>query len=400
MIGLACKLKFHLRALRATTIGRRHLNDLIVKLILLLSCLGVQIFLLSSVRWIDEPYILRQQLFGRSFSASPIPVYLGTLGLENTGNRCFANSTIQALYNCVDFRREIMSDCHSDSDDPIYSLFRQIFSSLSNADSCFSVCSAEPLYLKLRKVATFTNLFFANLPEDAAEFRTNFLNYLDQVIYNPQPSKPQPQQSRQPCPFDLFVFYTETRLTCDTEGCGANSESKVSGVSIQLTISEDKQNSDLILADLLADYFASEKVEAHCTCGNNNVQKTKRTSICLFPKYLFLDIVRFRVEEAGDGQDLASFKICQNLKADAVIDMGVYFDGSTKVSRLYELAAVVDHHGPSKNNGHYVCKVCADKERYLMCNDAYISEITKEQFEDTDNAYLLIYKKKDPPQKC
>lgn len=145
--------------------------------VLLLCSLLAEGYLLWRAHWTTPKHILLDK-FKKTCQGS-FASDLGTVGLENHGNRCFANSTIQALFNCTQFREMILDDSDPNSlRHSSYKNLKSLFEKMSSPFLDCNACSPELLYKSFPRDSGLHQLFRGYRQQDSAEFFASLCDHL------------------------------------------------------------------------------------------------------------------------------------------------------------------------------------------------------------------------------
>ena len=63
-------------------------------------------------------------------------------------------------------------------------------------------------------------------------------------------------------------------------------------------------------------------------------------------------------------------------------------------SVCYEIVATLNHHGRTRNSGHYVTHLKLDSDHWMKFDDAHIQKSSLKQANNTEN-YILLFKRKE-----
>ena len=124
-----------------------------------------------------------------------------------------------------------------------------------------------------------------------------------------------------------------------------------------------------------------------CPKNNKLVRATKRISIDDAPNVLTIHLKRF--DFFGRGH-----KLSKKVEFGMDLDLGPYMTNSKAGGHVYDLYAVLVHHGHSLHSGHYVCYVKAANGMWHLCDDHRVSPSSQRVVEG-QQAYILFYLRRD-----
>lgn len=312
---------------------------------------------------------------------------LGTVGIANLGNKCYANSAIQILRHSEDLGRliqfDVLQNCQSqstniatlthnsviDSSAKVLVAFKDTFNMLWK-HSAPAVLQPHGFWHTLRDIlpGTIYEQFLENEPHDGSEF---FLWLLDQLFMASQMERNDykvitPAQTAEfawadtfknawsPLA-DLLFGMTESITTCPT----CNKSDHKYQTWNHLIIKPGTHSDENSLHDMLNRQMEDETLEGykcdHCTkdlakeekdnwCkGHPCVKRSHR--VWRLPQLLFVVIQRF---------DAMRQKNRSALKYDGS-DISFDYMGGGGGAKEYKLFAVMDHHG-NHLGGHYTAQ--------------------------------------------
>lgn len=332
--------------------------------------------------------------------------------MENLGNTCYMNSSLQCLYQVEDLTNFVLSKDvfgYYDQGTPSYEYVRLVNEVTHKSKSEFIKASEFCIPI-------FQNFFYGEKyrQEDAAEFIQKLIDHLSDLDIQDQIKNKLKQERK---------FFTGTRIlqtkVNEIFGVIINEELEYLSESLKSTkliyfnnlslpINKILDNKLINLDNLkscLNEFFAPEVMT-----GENQVEfngkKTdaKRTykSFVSTPSYLILSLKRFSYNKNTKTFD----KLSQAIKFDLNLDLASYFEKKldNSLDMEYELFGFVQHSG-SFGGGHYTAYV-KNKGQWWYCNDSSISiknikeleKIVASGLDGSFTPYILFYKKKSHAQ--
>lgn len=167
----------------------------------------------------------------------------------------------------------------------------------------------------------------------------------------------------------LFNGFTSSRLAC--KKCSQVSEKYEPFIDLQLALASS-------LRQCILDYAEEEAITYKCQACNKNSVSCRRFILSTPPRYLLIQIKRFKSEPSPIKLDT----VCRFHK---ILDLSVFSEQRTK----YKLIGIAVHIG-SMTSGHYKSYCKRDKDWYCFddsrCSKSNLKEVLSQQ------AYVLLYK--------
>lgn len=316
-------------------------------------------------------------------------------GLQNLGNSCFMNATLQCLAYTPALAQLLCEANHSKQ---------------CKSRSFCALCAMERLVPSLLlggKQTVIPRKLFRNLPaindlltpgcqEDAHEFIQSLLDRLETAFDASAPaSTPKPMNPIR----KLFTGATKTSIECVK--CRRVSVTEEPFCCLSLEI--DKSNVDLCEA---LEIFTRDELlrgDDKYSCGHcqRKCVAHKRLTLSKLPPVLVLHLKRFSVHfeaahhRQGSTRKMAAhvafpetldFKALQRLIHDADRERAL-------IDAEYELFAVLVHSGPQLGYGHYYALVKAPDGHWFRCNDAQVMAVSAKHVL-SEQGYVVFYRRK------
>ncbi|KAG6908896.1 hypothetical protein DXG01_002874 [Tephrocybe rancida] len=349
-------------------------------------------------------------------------------GLENLGNTCYMNATLQCLYATAPFMSFFKDYPWEKSINMVNTLgtrgqITKAFETLLKdmwAQRQSSI--KQRLNLCLGMVRKYDAQYEGFNQHDSQEFLTFLLDKmhedLNRVLTRPAEPRLSPQQelaleqrdprraideewekwqsSNDSVIVDLFQGQFKNRLQCST--CTRTSTTYNAFSILQLSI---PLHGPVPLQKCLDNLFHEEELKGDnrwdCPSCKAKRNATKRLSLARLPPILVIHLKRFQTNGRGAGK-IDTFVQCPTkyLEIHASPDMpdetqgGGSGDPRTQVAPYkYELYGVTNHHG-QLNSGHYTAHIHTAGDWYRI-SDTNISRLTSPVV--TSEAYVLFYKR-------
>jgi uncharacterized UBP type Zn finger protein len=291
-----------------------------------------------------------------------------SVGLENCGNSCYMNSTIQLLYSIKEFRYFIQYyEYNKDNkDNYIIQCIKNIFNKIENnkkKNKALNSNYLEPIYRvlfhQIFKINNFgsqqdaqevLNYILDNIIDYYTEFNNTFIQNL--LLLN--------LTKETYCKKNVFKYQIENII----DKC----------YTLFLEVTKDmKKPIKKSLCDLINHYQQEEKLETNLTrCNNQNSYIKVNIDIPDNNKYLIICLKR----------------LLYNLYFDKSIEI----DYTLSINNIkYKLGGIILRTG-SPNSGHYIYATFKNKKIHKVYNDSVISN-NLGHFNINKHSYVLLYKK-------
>ncbi|MEW5315683.1 MAG: hypothetical protein WDW38_007093 [Sanguina aurantia] len=304
------------------------------------------------------------------------------VGLINTGNSCYASSTLQCLLATAPPRRL----------PPLRRALHQLL-------------QAHPLHLLsqsldrdpvnprdiTRNIRKLCSSMVPGRQEDAHELFCKLLECMAGVSIAAAGGKTHlsPCSQETTLAHHLFGGYTRNSTTCAE--CDNVSRVFQSMSDLQLDIGPSMGSVEACLEGLFAaEWFEGENMYRCDRCATL-VRASKQLSIEVAPNVLTVCLKRFGVSRQGKNKQMVAYPLRLSLDrylADAAMD------GGPAEYRLFAVLVHVDKLG-STTSGHYIALVCGEDGRWWKCDDDEVDEISAAKAL-AYCAYLLFYIRDTP----
>jgi ubiquitin C-terminal hydrolase len=346
-------------------------------------------------------------------------VLSGKIGLNNRGNTCFMNTTIQCLSHVIPLTDYIMTNRFmgplsqeskkAEIPTKLLKEFEVTKGYVQLIKMMWASSEKEALDPKSFHMAfqRFHDRFEGYHQQDAEEALTvimdslhETLSYpvditisgtdeseLDRLMLDSYKKWKEINEKRYSVIRDIFTGQFVSQIICK-EGEDKNE-----------VLSRTYENFDRInlpitgnsLYDCLYHYFHVELLEDkyHDEKGDRRVKAGKQMKIMMLPKYLIVVLKRFQ----NDGMRLVKKNTMVSFPIDD-LDLSNYVMGYDRYSAMYKLRSIGCHIG-SMNGGHYYAICRHRNEKWYSLNDRSVDEynIKSEIPILQQRAYMLIYEK-------
>ncbi|CAB3359084.1 Hypothetical predicted protein [Cloeon dipterum] len=339
-------------------------------------------------------------------TATKRPKEVRVVGLRNLGNTCFMNAVLQSLSNIQEFcgyfkklpaleakdgrgRLAYRNLRYDESDSLMTEELRKVLVSLDSGDK--AAISPESLFSVIWKVVP---RFRGYQQQDAHEFLRYMLDRLHTELLTLLPNEP----ANHSIVTSVFGGTLQSEVHCLT--CGTDSKKHDPFLDLSLDVpdrflpnrTKSKENTEECavschLEDCLKSFVEVEELAEselyYCSSCKSKQRSTKRFWIRRLPNVLCLHIKRFR------------WSFCARTKLDTYIsfplhalDMSQFVLGQPD-SHLYDLAAVIVHHGSGAGSGHYTA-FAVNKGHWFHFNDSTVRAVASKEVEKC-KSYILFY---------
>jgi len=331
-------------------------------------------------------------------------------GLNNLGNTCFLNSTLQCLAHLPPFCQAVLlmkrTAGGSGTNTPgkkVSGYLSNTFRMLHDTNKTSSFAPREVVSaLKILSGGTRRNgyKFRPGRQEDAHEFLVHLLDTMNdgelrEAGINQHESGwrdrlPLPRLDETTFLHRVFGGYLRSQVKC-TE-CGYCSNTYDPFLDLSLEVSQKACHS---VASALREYTRQERLDSDnkwkCSGCNKRVRAQKQLTVFRPPLSLCIQLKRFSFSMSPFSYGArGGNKITKPIDFDEEMNLTLS-DGR---SCAYALTGIVLHVGPSASSGHYTA--CVKKgAKWFLADDSHVTDIPVKRVLKQRNAYLLFYTRKE-----
>ncbi|CAH2091070.1 unnamed protein product [Euphydryas editha] len=303
-------------------------------------------------------------------------------GIQNVGNTCYLNSTLQALFHAPAFANWLVSEsihaekCNQQEACVICGMRATL---MATQKSGGVPIKPWQVYSKLRLICRHLTL---GRQEDAHEFLRYLVeamekSYLSRFINSDKLD----QYSKETTPLNQILGgYLRSTVRCLT--CHHLSTTYQHFQDLLLDIRKHST-----LDEALDSFFSRERLEDlgyKCGACNKKVSATKQFFIERAPMVLCIALKRF---------SLAGGKLSKHVQFRKKINLNKYMYNKNNPQQLsYKLVSLVTHLGPSQNCGHYTAIGQAPNGNYYQFDDSCVRPLPLSAVLGT-NAYIMFFEK-------
>lgn len=317
--------------------------------------------------------------------------YSNMLALQNIGNSCYLNSSLQCLLSVPEFNEYILKQ-EIVQQSPIYSLIYDLCKKYKDP----KIPISNPSLLK-EMLGSQNNFFKGFNQQDCHECLVNLLD----ILHNHGKRLSRDGRSLGPnCGTEvgkiakkswdsyietfgntyitqLFTGQIRILLECNVCGFSRNMFDIVNNISLSLPIGPHS----IDIVDCFRDFFGkeilSEGDSVICEKCKKKTPTTKSNYFWRYPKILVLHLKRYIVTNNG------------YLRNNCVVDFTTEISFAAPKMN-YTLLCVVNHLGNTPNGGHYTSMI-KHKEGWIHVDDSSIYKCEEKNI-CSSSSYILIYR--------
>lgn len=322
-------------------------------------------------------------------------------GLQNLGNSCFMNATLQCLAYSPAFAQLLCqsnhsSQCKSNKFCALCEMERVIPSMLMGKQ----IVKPRNLF---KNLANIHDLLTAGCQEDAHEFIQALLDKIEWAYDDQQ--KPKRRKDPQNPIRKLFTGSTKTCIQCAR--CRQKSITEEPFCCISLEV-DDNVGLGEALGIFTQDELMRGDDKYFCNNCNRKCVAHKKLTLSSIPPILILHFKRFCVEfQASHHKQGTTKKLADHVEFPQILDFKqlkhLIFEDDQQTQLIdpqYELYAVLVHSGPQLGYGHYYALIKSPHGHWYRMNDTEVIPVTIKHVL-REQGYIVFYRRKtDNLMKC
>ncbi|XP_047026790.1 ubiquitin carboxyl-terminal hydrolase 36 isoform X1 [Helicoverpa zea] len=302
-------------------------------------------------------------------------------GMQNVGNTCYLNSTLQALFHVPAFANWLVMEvthaekCNQQEACVICGMRATL---MATQKSGGAPIKPWQVYSKLRLICRHLT---PGRQEDAHEFLRYLVEAMEKCYLNRFVNHDKLEQySKETTPLNQILGgYLRSTVRC--LACHHLSTTYQHFEDLLLDIRKHST-----LDEALDSFFSRERLEDlgyKCEACNKKVSATKQFFIERAPMVLCIALKRF---------SLAGGKLSKHVQFRKKITLNKYMYNKSHQQLSYKLVSLVTHLGPSQNCGHYTAIGQAPNGNYYQFDDSCVRPLPLSAVLGT-NAYIMFFEK-------
>ncbi|XP_053310141.1 ubiquitin carboxyl-terminal hydrolase 36 [Spea bombifrons] len=298
-------------------------------------------------------------------------------GLQNLGNTCFLNSTVQCLTYTPPLANYLLSkdhtrNCQQGGFCMLCIMQNHLIQAFANSGN-----SIKPVSF-IRELKKIARHFRFGSQEDAHEFLRYTIDAMQRACLNGY-AKLDRQSQATTLVHQIFGGYLRSRVKCSV--CKSVSDTYDPYLDIALEIRHAVNIVRALELFVKSDVLSDDNAYMCAKC-KKKVPASKRFSIHRASNVLTLSLKRFANFSGG--------KISKDVGYPEFLNIRPYMSQSTGEPVMYTLYAVLVHSGYSCHAGHYYCYVKASNGQWYQMNDSLV-QASNIKVVLNQQAYVLFY---------
>ncbi|XP_069807640.1 ubiquitin carboxyl-terminal hydrolase 36 isoform X2 [Dendropsophus ebraccatus] len=298
-------------------------------------------------------------------------------GLQNLGNTCFLNSTVQCLTYTPPLANYLLSKEHSRNCPQcgfcmLCIMQNHLIQAFANSGN-----SIKPVSF-IRDLKKIARHFRFGSQEDAHEFLRYTIDAMQKACLNGY-AKLDRQSQATTLVHQIFGGYLRSRVKCSV--CKSVSDTFDPYLDIALEIRHSANIIRALELFVRSDVLSGENAYMCAKC-KKKVPATKRFSVHRASNVLTLSLKRFANFSGG--------KITKDVGYPEFLNIRPYMSHNNGDPVIYALYAVLVHSGYSCHAGHYYCYVKASNGQWYQMNDSLV-HASNIKVVLNQQAYVLFY---------
>ncbi|XP_056405855.1 ubiquitin carboxyl-terminal hydrolase 36 [Hyla sarda] len=298
-------------------------------------------------------------------------------GLQNLGNTCFLNSTVQCLTYTPPLANYLLSkehtrNCPQGGFCMLCIMQNHLIQAFANSGN-----SIKPVSF-IRELKKIARHFRFGSQEDAHEFLRYTIDAMQKACLNGY-AKLDRQSQATTLVHQIFGGYLRSRVKCSV--CKSVSDTFDPYLDIALEIRHSANIIRALELFVRSDVLSGENAYMCAKC-KKKVPATKRFSIHRASNVLTLSLKRFANFSGG--------KITKDVGYPEFLNIRPYMSQNNGDPVMYALYAVLVHSGYSCHAGHYYCYVKASNGQWYQMNDSLV-HASNIKVVLNQQAYVLFY---------